>query len=328
MPSIYRMLLLFVLAASGAAKTAWDDSTAGGGSDIIEEQVDTPKPERLHLVDMWPRAAPRHFLFRGNNPMTKGNSTFPLGSLKQMLHDAASNECGVALPETLRFVDLDLENPTDPGYKDEVDFWIGRTDGALMKWATLGTLLDIHSTPFKDSLVSSGKWAIQGHGDHLTERLEATRAMLTNASAPPTVFYAHCNAGCDRTGEFIGACAHALRPPSLNTLHIVPRPATPLRLPPAASLHRTAGSPYVGARADAMRYLGYNVTTAMGEACRQCGRCPNFYATNSIGWYCLTLRERFNLTHLGDCTDFAGCHYLGDCDAHNPTHPANPCPTA
>ena len=62
------------------------------------------------------------------------------------------------------------------------------------------------------------------------------------ASDAPTVMYVHCSAGCDRTGEFIGAYA--------------------------------------------MRYLGYNVTTAMGEACRQCGRCPNYFSSSALGWWC------------------------------------------
>ena len=90
------------------------------------------------------------------------------------------------------------------------------------------------------------------------------RALAENA---PTVMYVHCSAGCDRTGEFIGAYA--------------------------------------------MRYLGYNVTTAMGEACRQCGRCPNYFSSSALGWWCLT--EKQNRTDVGDCLDFAGCTLFKDC---------------
>ena len=248
--------------------------------------VATPTASRLHLVDMHPRRGPaRHFLFRGNNPMTKGKSSFPRSELERMLREAAASECGTALPSVLRFVDLDLENPADPGYADEVAYWRNRTgsEGGLELWPTFGSVLEPKHTPLRESLVHSGKWAIAGHGDHLTERLLAVRAMLTNESAPPTILYVHCNAGCDRTGEFVGAYA--------------------------------------------MAHLGYNATTAMGEACRQCGRCPNYYATNSIGWFCLTLQYLHNRTDLGNCLDIAGCTFLGDCRAHSPTHPANPCPT-
>jgi|EP00966_Prymnesium_polylepis_P283578 hypothetical protein len=106
--------------------------------------------------------------------------------------------------------------------------------------------------------------------------------MLDNASSP-TVLYAHCNAGCDRTGEFIAAYG--------------------------------------------MTHLGYNVTTAYGEACRQCGRCPNYYSTSAIGWWCLTL-QREGHTDLGDCLAFAGCKFLGDCEAHNATLALHPCPSS
>ena len=33
-------------------------------------------------------------------------------------------------------------------------------------------------------------------------------------------------------------------------------------------------------------------TKAYGEACKQCGRCPNYYATQAIGWWCLTMQAR------------------------------------
>ena len=250
--------------------------------------MDTPIASRLHLVDAYPRGTsqPHNFLFRGNNPMSKNNSTFPLSSLEKMLRDSSLQECAVAVPESIRFVDLFLENPTDPGYANEVTFWRDRTDGDLIKYPTFGSLFVPWDTPlpFRTELIVNGTWAVQGHRDYLTERLAAVRSMLTNTSSPPTLFYAHCNAGCDRTGEFIAAYA--------------------------------------------MTFLKYNVTTAYGEACRQCGRCPNYYATNSIGWYCLTLQQLYNRTDLGDCLDFAGCKLFGDCDAHSPTKPANPCPAS
>ena len=127
----------------------------------------------------------------------------------------------------------------------------------------------------------AGHTAVQGHADYLASRLEQTRALLANTSGPPTVLFAHCNAGCDRTGEFIAAYA--------------------------------------------LSVLRYNVTTAYAEACAQCGRCPNYYATQAIGWWCLTVQEQGG-QHVGDCLDFASCKLLGDCDALHPTPLADPCP--
>mmetsp|Transcript_16158 Transcript_16158/g.22563 ORF Transcript_16158/g.22563 Transcript_16158/m.22563 type:complete len:267 (+) Transcript_16158:48-848(+) len=245
-------------------------------------------PKRVHLVDMFPRkslnASPnivRNYIFRGNNPVEDGQ--FAFDKLLDTVRASASTECGVTLPEKFRVVDIDLENLSDPGQKTELDFWKNHPElGEVFSWPTLGTILDVKHTPFEKEVVRSGSWAVRGNADDLDSRMKMLNGMLKNITDVSTVFYVHCNAGCDRTGEFIGS--------------------------------------YM------MSYLGYNATTAMGEDCRQCGRCPNFYATNAMGFWCLTLQERKERTNLGNCKDFAGCKYLGDCNAHNPTHPANPCP--
>lgn len=239
-------------------------------------------PSRVHLIDAHPRGAPTNFLFRGNNPVTNG--TFNFTGLLSVLRAKAAGECGVMLPDSVRFVDLDLENPTDPGFGAERAFWRQHPElGSLEPWPTLGSVLEVKRTPAprRQELVANGSWAVQGHADYLASRLEQTRALLANTSGPPTVLFAHCNAGCDRTGEFIAAYA--------------------------------------------LSVLRYNVTTAYAEACAQCGRCPNYYATQAIGWWCLTVQEQGG-QHVGDCLDFASCKLLGDCDALHPTPLADPCP--
>ena len=250
------------------------------------------KPERVHLVDMHPRDAPRNFMFRGNSPTSKNSTTgkyqLDYDVLVSALRTAAADECNVTLPATFPagygIVDVDLENLFDDGYEAELKYWQAHPEqGEAIKWITLGSLLEPKHTPFRDALVANGTWAIEGNGDYLVERLAQLRSMLLSdwGSDPPTVLYVHCSAGCDRTGEFIGAYA--------------------------------------------MRYLGYNVTTAMGEACRQCGRCPNYFSSSALGWWCLT--EKQNRSDVGDCLDFAGCTLFKDCHAHGPTAPANICPT-
>ena len=241
--------------------------------------------KRVHLIDSYPRDVPRNFLFRGNNPTNKTENgyTFDYGGLVASLRKSAETECGVELPGYFRVVDVDLENLSDPGYVAELEFWKQHPSlGEVLHWTTLGTLLDVKKTPFKTEFIQNGSWAIQGDADRLIERLSQLHSMLANVSSVPMVFYVHCNAGCDRTGEFMGA--------------------------------------------HTMRYLGYNVTTALGEAQRQCGRAPNFFATESVGWWCLTLKERFGRTDVGDCLNAFGCHYFGDCDLHGATPLANPCP--
>jgi len=248
--------------------------------------IGTIDQKRVHLIDSYPRSQPHNFIFRGNNPTTTASKStiFDYDGLVAAVKTAAANECSVTLPESFRVVDVDLENLSDPGYLQELQYWKDHPEqGEALKWTQLGTVLDVKAVPRTEPWVRNGSWAIQGDADHLPERLTALHAMLTNTTGPPTVFYVHCNAGCDRTGEFIGAYA--------------------------------------------MSYLGYNITTAMGEAQRQCGRTPNFFATESLGWWCLTLKDE-GRTDVGDCLNAFGCQYLKDCDAHGPTPLAHPCPRA
>lgn len=239
-------------------------------------------PSRVHLIDAYPRDRPVNFLFRGNNPVSGG--VFNLTEVRAVVRTKAASECGVALPASFSLLDLDLENPTDPGYFAERAFWGDHPElGALEAWPTLGSVIEAKHTPasVRAALVSNGSWAVQGHADHLHERLNRTRAALLNTSGAPTVLFVHCNAGCDRTGEFVAAYA--------------------------------------------LSVLGYNITTAYGEACKQCGRCPNYYATQAIAWWCLTERAARGAA-VGDCLDFEGCKFLGDCDAHGATPLADDCP--
>lgn len=239
---------------------------------------------RVHLVDSYPRnGSPQNFLVRGNNPVDKGGS-FNITALRAAIAHALG-VCNVTIPHaSFKIHTLDLENPADPGYFKEHAYWREHSDeGILDNWMTLGSLLQPQHASNRTARVERGDWAIGGHADHLPQRLNATRQLLTNLSNPwPTVIYVHCNAGCDRTGEFIGSYA--------------------------------------------MTYLGYNVTTMYGEACRQCGRCPNYYATSALGWWCLTLAAR-GWPVQGSCLNFAGCKFLGDCDAHSPTPLADACPS-
>eukprot|EP01062_Namystynia_karyoxenos_P024838 TRINITY_DN19717_c0_g1_i1.p2 TRINITY_DN19717_c0_g1~~TRINITY_DN19717_c0_g1_i1.p2 ORF type:complete len:291 (+),score=117.15 TRINITY_DN19717_c0_g1_i1:71-874(+) len=247
-------------------------------------------PKRVHLIDAYPRQCPggagscvRNYLFRGNNPVE--DKVFNFTKLMTVIRGAASTGCGVTLPEDFTFVDLDLENPTDKGYFKEESYWKAHPEqGRVVNWPTLGSLVDPDpmTAAMRSKLVDSGSWAVEGSADHLDARLKETRAMLLNVTSKPVIMYAHCNAGCDRTGEFIGAYA--------------------------------------------MTYLGYNSTTMYGAGAEQCGRPPNYYATEALKWWCFTLQQKQGVSGLGDCTAFAGCKAFGDCNPHNATPPAHPCP--
>jgi hypothetical protein len=247
-------------------------------------------PKRVHLVDAYPKSNPTNFFFRTNNPIAKG-ADFNFSSVIGILNEKAQAECNTTLPMSgFKVYDLDLENPTDPGFFKELEYWNKHpdqgqagTDALPGAWMTLGSLLEPKYLPkvIRDAIIKNGTWAVQGKSDHLPERIAAARALITDTSGPPKIIFAHCNAGCDRTGEFIGAYA--------------------------------------------LSHLGYNITTAYGEACKQCGRCPNYFATMALGWWCLTLQES-GAIQSSNCLDFAGCTVFKDCDAHSPTPLTDDCP--
>ena len=87
----------------------------------------------------------------------------------------------------------------------------------------------------------------------------------------PISMYVHCEAGCDRTGEFIGDYR--------------------------------------------LMYMDGNITNDYNLDCSECGRCPDYYSTTAIQWFCLchqfgTLQPKID---WGDCVAVANCTYLGDC---------------
>ena len=161
-------------------------------------------PHRVHLVDAYPPGQPVNFLFRGNNPTTTNgsHSTFNLTALVSALALSARTKCSTSLPEGFTLYDLDLENPTDPGYYAEKSYWhahasLGQlgTPSLPGVWTTLGSVLEPKHTPARDMLVRDGKWALQGHADHLAARLNATRALMLDTNGGPKVLFTHCNAG-------------------------------------------------------------------------------------------------------------------------------------
>ena len=111
--------------------------------------------DRFHLIDMYPRDAPRNFLIRGSNPMqpdaTTGKLAFDLSGVMAAFELAATTRCGVALPAAYRIVDLDLENPSDPGYWDEFAWWKQQPPsvGHAMAWMLLGSARGVQGTSAK-----------------------------------------------------------------------------------------------------------------------------------------------------------------------------------
>jgi len=51
--------------------------------------------------------------------------------------------------------------------------------------------------------------------------------------------------------------------------------------------------------------------------CAECGRCPNYWASTALEWYCYYFQYRYSVS-IGDCMDFADCQMFGDCKSKHP----------
>ncbi len=157
---------------------------------------------RVHLVDM----AAGNFLFRGNMPV---NSTgFAYDQLVQYMSERALSEGGVKLPAQIYLIDVSLSNPFDPGFAQDQAFWANGANSNLGEWINwpLGTagLLPPSAYPpavAQQMALNGSVWKV----DQTPSRVAILNKMLNTPAAVPQVIYVHCNAGCDRTGEVIGA---------------------------------------------------------------------------------------------------------------------------
>lgn len=163
---------------------------------------------RIHLVDHDP--ATGNLLFRGNMP-TNGSHDFALETLLQYLRQRA-NESSVPFPHAGEFTlyDISLNNDFDgKDFKAERDFWNDPSTASLGKFINwplglAGILSPSHFSASKvQSMANGSVWKI----DQIPDRVQQIRNWLTTPlpSKKPLVQYVHCTAGCDRTGEVVGA---------------------------------------------------------------------------------------------------------------------------
>ena len=120
--------------------------------------------------------------------------------------------------------------------------------------------------------------------------LDRLLAAPAAAAGLPVVVVVHCNAGCDRTGEMIGAWR----------LHRDHEGA-------AADRTRSGGGGGGGGASATSAAAMYAADIA------ECGRAPNYYSTHALEWYCLRLQAE-GRGGLGDCLGFAKCEPFGDCE--------------
>jgi hypothetical protein len=228
---------------------------------------------RVHLVHHNPDT--NNFYFRGNMPVNDTSKTFQYDLLQQYFSQRAE-AAGLVFPEENYLVDIIFNNPID-SKKAEKEFWKNNPDkGKAVNWVLFGNIIPPSTVP-EDQLENwcindnTTVWAI----DQIPTRIETLHKwMADNSTGVPQVFYTHCSAGCDRTGEFVG---------SYRTRFML----------------------------DSVPFQ--NITGVYALDVSECGRPPNFYSTTALEWYCYTYQFQFN-KDIGACTEFATCKPFGDCE--------------
>jgi len=152
----------------------------------------------------------RNFLFRGGDPNVGPRGVFDYDALVQSIQLAAER-VRVTLPAKFYLIDINLTNLQEGGDAPrtiaEWTFFNANPHlGKFIFWETHGT-----KDNATDPLVPAGlkQYMIENfkvwQGDQLVTRMDELRTLLHTNMTLPVVVYGHCDCGCDRTGETMGA---------------------------------------------------------------------------------------------------------------------------
>ncbi|KAG2379397.1 hypothetical protein C9374_007536 [Naegleria lovaniensis] len=177
---------------------------------------------RVRLVDSNPSL--QRYLFRGNTPVS-GGSTFDFTLLQSTLSQVAQQHYNTTLPAQYYLVDISFLFETQQDLKVEKQFFQQNPHlGGLAHWTILGALVNATDLPDwlrKELALNEAKWDVE---DQLLSRVPQLHAWVWEKESihsnhhhhddnlfkyyvdgTPIVFYMHCEAGMDRTGEVSGA---------------------------------------------------------------------------------------------------------------------------
>jgi hypothetical protein len=170
-----------------------------------------------------------NFLFRGNMPTN--STTFAIDELMSYLSQRALQEGNVSLPGDTRLIVVSLNNIVDESkassdFRKEVDFWKDPENskyGSFINWP-LGFAGIAPPSVFPEATWRLMLKALVWDIDKLPHRVQLLRDILTADYDSSIAIYVHCTAGCDRTGELMGAymlqCPSPPSPPSPFFSHL------------------------------------------------------------------------------------------------------------
>lgn len=135
-----------------------------------------------------------------------GTARFAWPELLDYMRKRAPSEAGVALPSKFLFNVISFDNGFE--LKDEVieiQWFQDPSNGRLDYWTLVGQLLppeEVGANIREVYMAAPGLlWGI----DQIPQRMIDIRARLETPQVLPLVMFVHCEAGCDRTGEFSAA---------------------------------------------------------------------------------------------------------------------------
>ena len=237
--------------------------------------------DRVHCVAH--DAVSGNFLFRSNMPLAYNatgvalESDFGYEDLSEAVRDRAAEECGAAVPEEFFLLEVTLNNALDDTQGlVAVRAWHSTTEnmglGRLVEWpiGTAGIIPAARVPAQQRSTYAQNMWEV----DQIPQRVQELNSLLAMkepawGGGKALVVAVHCSAGCDRTGEMIGAW----------------------RL-------EAYTSGWFESQMSAADMYALDVS--------ECTRAPNYYSTHALEWYCLYLQDQ-GMQGLGDCLSFATC---------------------
>ncbi len=171
-----------------------------------------PEVRNVHYID----TVGQNLLFRGGLPQYGNPTVFNYDGLKRAIIQAGKR-AGVKVPDAFYLFDvnlLNIESPADaPRIWTEQSFFRAKPGlGRIQVWGLNGTGLHVNDPALAGKREFLARNLDNWLNDRLPLRIETLREWLesppghfTGNRNLPVVFYIHCVAGCDRTGEFSGA---------------------------------------------------------------------------------------------------------------------------